>query len=164
MNPLEPPDIHYLQAAEGWLMLGDHLSAYEELEKISPKMNLHIDVLHVRWHINAKEKKWDECVDIGRTMVELAPEHVRSWVNHGNAYFYQRRYQKAYDVLHPALVKYPKESSIPYNLACYTCQLGNLKDAKEWLVKALEHGGNELKRQALNDHDLEPLWEQIREL
>ena len=37
MNPLPLPDQQHLNAAEGWLGLGDHLSANEELEQITPK-------------------------------------------------------------------------------------------------------------------------------
>ena len=32
-RPIGPPDIHFLRAAEGWLELGDHLEANEELKR-----------------------------------------------------------------------------------------------------------------------------------
>jgi hypothetical protein len=35
MNKLSPQDQRYLDAAEGWLGLGDHLSASKELEQIT---------------------------------------------------------------------------------------------------------------------------------
>ena len=34
MKPLEPPDSLHLQAAQGWLELGNHIEANEELEKM----------------------------------------------------------------------------------------------------------------------------------
>jgi hypothetical protein len=34
MNLLEPPDSTHLQAAQGWLDLGNHIEANEELEEI----------------------------------------------------------------------------------------------------------------------------------
>jgi hypothetical protein len=34
---LEPNDLRYLVAAEGWLELGNHLEANEELENIAAK-------------------------------------------------------------------------------------------------------------------------------
>jgi hypothetical protein len=37
MNPLEPPDSIHLQAAQGWLDLGNPIEANEELEKIAPQ-------------------------------------------------------------------------------------------------------------------------------
>ena len=35
MKSLQPPDSYYLRAAIGWLELGNHLEANEELEKIA---------------------------------------------------------------------------------------------------------------------------------
>jgi hypothetical protein len=48
--------IHSL-AAEGWLGLGDHLAANEELEQISPKLRAHPLVLEVRYKIYAEAKR-----------------------------------------------------------------------------------------------------------
>jgi Tfp pilus assembly protein PilF len=63
MNPLQPPDQIHLQAAQGWLGLGNHLEANEELEKITAQNRADPDVLEVRWEIYAKAKKWRESVD-----------------------------------------------------------------------------------------------------
>ena len=38
MKKLPLPDQRHLDAAEGWLGLGDHLAANEELEEISPQL------------------------------------------------------------------------------------------------------------------------------
>ncbi|MGO8930194.1 MAG: tetratricopeptide repeat protein, partial [Limisphaerales bacterium] len=70
--------------------------------------------------------------------------------------------QEARNVLLPVMDKLPKEYIIRYNLACYACQLGNLKEARHWLRKAIDLAGpNEVKLMALNDPDLEPLWKEI---
>ena len=61
MKPLPPPDAHHLQAAEGWLELGDPLSANDELEKTAAKLRAHPDVLTVRWQTYAHAKKWEAC-------------------------------------------------------------------------------------------------------
>ncbi len=46
-----------------------------------------------------------------------------------------------------------------YNLACYECQLGNLKEAREWLKQAFNLGdAKQMKLAALDDPDLQPLW------
>jgi hypothetical protein len=41
--PLPHPDEHHLNAAEGWLELGNHLEANEELEKIEAFIRPHPD-------------------------------------------------------------------------------------------------------------------------
>jgi len=52
-----------------------------------------------------------------------------------------------------------------YNLACYSCQLGNLKEAMGWLEKAIDLAGKEdIRLMALEDKDLEPLWSRIGEI
>jgi hypothetical protein len=38
MRALQPPDGLHLQAAQGWLGLGDHVEANEEFEEIAPKL------------------------------------------------------------------------------------------------------------------------------
>ena len=58
---LEPPDNFHLEAAKGWLDLGDHVLANGELEKITPNLRAHPDVLDVPWQIYAKAEKWGPC-------------------------------------------------------------------------------------------------------
>jgi len=58
----------------------------------------------------------------------------------------------------PVVDKFPDQYIIRYNLACYACQLGNLKEARDWLKKAIDMADTkEVKLMALNDPDLEPL-------
>ena len=59
-----------------------------------------------------------------------------------------------------ALERLPDIAVFHYNLACYECQLGNLEAAKERLALAfrLEPG---FRVAALEDRDLEPLWESL---
>ena len=41
-------------------------------------------------------------------------------------------------------------------------QLGKLKEARNWLKKAIRMAGNnEIELMALNDPDFEPLWKEI---
>jgi hypothetical protein len=70
MKKLDPPDSHYLNAAEGWLKLGDHLEANEELEPIAPENRAHPDVLQLRWQIYARENRWQACLDIATALTK----------------------------------------------------------------------------------------------
>src|SRR5580765_5358025 len=58
-GPLQPSDSFHVRAAQGWLELGNHLEANEELEEITPVQKAHPTVLFVRWDIYAMAKKWD---------------------------------------------------------------------------------------------------------
>lgn len=51
MKPIEPPDLHHLRAGMGWLELGNHREANEELKQIAPVLQVHPDVLEIRWEI-----------------------------------------------------------------------------------------------------------------
>ncbi len=51
MEPLEPPDTHYLSAALGWLELGNAAESICELGQIRPENVNHPDVLEVRWMV-----------------------------------------------------------------------------------------------------------------
>jgi hypothetical protein len=41
MKPLTPPNNLYFQAAQGWLELGDHIEANEELDKVTASLRAH---------------------------------------------------------------------------------------------------------------------------
>ena len=165
MKPLEPPDSIHLSAAEGWLGLGNQIEAFEELEQISPQLRVHPDVLELRWQIYAKEKKWEACVDIARAIAKLAPSHPHGWIHLAYGLHELKRTKEARHVLIPVVDKFPEEYLMRYNLACYACQLGNLKAAWRWLERAFDIGDSKrLKLMALDDPDLEPLWNNIGEL
>jgi tetratricopeptide (TPR) repeat protein len=159
---LKPPDSHHLNAAIGWLELGDHIAANEELEKIAPELRVYPSVLKTRWSIYAKAKKWDVCIDLAVAIKNLAPEDSFGWTRHSYALHELKRTQEAYDNLAPVQDRFPKKWMVPYNLACYAAQLGKIKEAAQFLEKAMEIGDkDEIRIMAIDDSDLEPLWENL---
>jgi hypothetical protein len=71
--------------------------------------------------------------------------------------------EKAREALLPVVQLFPDEPTILYNLSCYDCQLGELDQARGWLQQAVKLAGIEtIKRMALADPDLKPIWPQIR--
>lgn len=162
IKTLESEDTQHLHAAEGWLELGNHIEANEELEKISPQFRTHPDVLEQRWLIYALEAKWKVCLDIATTIVQLAPERARGWIDRSFALQELKRPQEAFNLLLPAADMFPKNWTIPYNLACYEIKLGNLTTAWQWLERAFKVGdAREIKLMALDDPDLEKIWTAI---
>ena len=76
-----------------------------------------------------------------------------------------KRTKEAYEVLIPVVDKFPEHDLMRYNLACYCCQLGDLKEAMQWLEKAIDLAGKkDIRLMALDDPDLEPLWTKIGEI
>lgn len=139
--------------------MGNHIEANEELEKITPKFRAHPNVLETRWEIYAKTKNWTACVDIGKALIELAPDRAASFIHCAFALHELKRTSEAFDILSPVAAKFPTNWTIPYNLACYSCQLSDLVGARGWLAQAFRLGNaKEIKLQALDDPDLAPLW------
>jgi len=165
MEPLEPPDSHCLLAAAGWLGLGCPDDALAELNSLSEANREHPDVLELRWLIHAERKDWTAALMTASTLITIAPERPAAWLH--RAYAMRRvpegGVERAWDLLRPALEKFPNESVIPYNLSCYACQLGRLDESRKWFKLALRTGTPEaIKQMALQDEDLRALWGEIR--
>jgi tetratricopeptide (TPR) repeat protein len=103
LKELSREDALHLMASQGWLELGNHLEANEELEQITPAFRVHPDVLLMRWQIYARAKQWEMCVEIGRALTELVPESPQAWVNYANSLYFDKRTQDAYDAAQQAL-------------------------------------------------------------
>jgi predicted Zn-dependent protease len=161
IKPLDMPDSFHLQAAEGWLGLGDVASANQELREISPSERTHPSVLCVRYQIFAKEKNWDAAVDVATDVMKVLPKDPFAWIN--LAYATRRKtggsIPEAKKILLEAQPKFPKDYLFPYNLACYCSQLGELKQAEQWLKKAAAIDKAAVKKIAAEDSDLKPLWD-----
>jgi tetratricopeptide (TPR) repeat protein len=163
--PLESPDTHYLLHAIGWIELGNLVEAKAELNRLSPAVGNHPDVLEVRWLICAEERQWDEGLEVAQELLKAAPERSSGWLH--QAYALRRvaegGLQKAWDALLPAFEKFPRAEIIAYNLSCYACQMNQLDSARLWLKRAISIGEKErIKHRALEDSDLEPLWGEIK--
>lgn len=165
MPKLEPPDSFALSAALGWVELGNPTEALEELDHITTANQHHPGVLEVRWAALAELKRWEPALKAAVELVRAAPENANGWLH--RAYALRRApdggLNQAWGSLLPAADKFPKEPIIPYNLACYACQLEKLDEARTWMLRAMKTGkGSEIKRMALADEDLKPLWPEIR--
>ena len=166
MQRIKPPESHFVNAALGWLDLGLPTEAAKELDHLSDILQRHPDVLEVRWAITAAERQWERALKVATDLLEAAPGRPAGWLH--RAYALRRvspeGVRQAWNALLPAAERFPKEVLIPYNLSCYACQLDRLSEARVWLRRALKVGKRErIKQMALQDDDLRPLWDEIRE-
>lgn len=166
--PLEGLDVHLVRAAEGWLELNLPTQAEAELSQLSPSAQSHPLVLQALWQLHAHQHRWALAHTVAELLVQTFPGDVNGWVH--RAYAARRKegggLQAAWDALRPAVELFPDETIVPYNLACYACQLGKQDAARHWLGRALEIAGKQkaresLKQLALADSDLAPLREEI---
>jgi Flp pilus assembly protein TadD len=165
MPKLEPPDTFALSAALGWIELGNPAEALVELGHVTPANQSHPGVLEVRWAALAELKQWEPALVAASELVRVAPDNPSGWLH--RAYALRRvpngGLPQAREALLPAADLFEQEPIIPYNLACYACQLQQLEEARQWLKRAIKAGKlSDIKRMALADDDLKPLWPEIR--
>ena len=162
---LTPSQQRLLDEAEGWLGLGDPAEAGDALAKLPPDVASRPDVLSVNWHIHAAQKKWEAALEIASALTEAAPDSPFGWVHRSFCLHELKRTLEARDNLLPVLDRFADDALMRYNLACYECQLGNPDQAMDWLWKAFKMGDTrKFREMALEDPDLEPLKEKIREM
>ncbi len=148
----------HLDAAVGWLGLGNPGEAGDEVARIASDFAEHPDVLEVRWEVSGRQERWEEALLIADSLVLGHPERSSGWLHRSYCLHELARTLEAWNKLFPAVDRFPKEATIPYNLACYACQLGNLKQAEEWLEKAAAlRGRSAIKKLAAEDRDLDPM-------
>ena len=146
-----------LAEAVGYLELGMPQDAWDALEEI-PAEERHLPpVLQIRLEIYRCMEKYEGMATMAEYLTKQFPEEAQYWISLAYA---QRRYldlQTAEKTLLEAHKRFPEEATIPFNLACYACQLGRLDEAREKLAKAIEMEPA-FKETALEDQDLKAIW------
>jgi len=162
MTSLIRQDQRHLDAAEGWLGLGDWPAANEELDRISPQIRGHPEVLSVRWRVYSMAEKWELAFAVARSVSEKVPDASFGYFHMAIALHKMKRTNEALELLLSVADRFEDNYMMRYTLACYACQLGKLEEARNWLKKAFDLPRKaELREIALHDPDLEPLWANI---
>jgi tetratricopeptide (TPR) repeat protein len=165
MNDLFIEDVHHLNAAKGWLELGNHLEAFEELEKIAPVNRSVPEVLEVRWQVYTLAGRHDAALRVAKGLLNVAPGRYCGWIWRSHSLNELGRTQEAVDCLVPAAKKFPALGIIPFHIACHYAGLGRLHEAKVWLQCAFASSeAKQLKTKALDDPKLKTLWDDIGNL
>jgi len=155
---LSHPDNHFLRAAEGWLELGCPMEAVRELDAIHAENQLNPDVLKLRWQIHARGGHWEAALAVAQTITTMTPRISFGWLHLAFSLHELKRTQEAYDTLKPVLERFHDNWLFRYNLACYSCQLGKIDEARHWLEHACALGNEqEVRKLASADKDLAPL-------
>jgi len=155
----------HLQAAVGWLELGNWREANEELENISPAQRAHPDVLQVRCKIYDDAGKWDFMAEVANTLCTMLPDSAFGPLHLAHALRKLDRATEARDALLPIADKFPEDWRIPFQIACYCCKAGELKAVMIWLSRAIDVAGKvDVRTRALDEPDLEPFWRDISEI
>ena len=74
MPALQHPDLHFLNAAQGWLGLDCPDEAVVELNAIAPEFQSHPDVLETRWQMHTRLQEWEPALEVARLELQQQPD------------------------------------------------------------------------------------------
>jgi len=148
-------------AAQGYYELGLWREAWRELDGLSDAAQHRPDVLETRILILVNERKWPQALAISRQLAEVAPHEEGGWVHSAYCLHELGRTQEAIQALLSAPPSLREKAIYYYNLACYSCVLGEIDAAREALQRsfALDKSYRDLAR---SDHDLKPLHPELQ--
>jgi hypothetical protein len=96
-------------------------------------------------------------------LVKVDPETAGWWITLAYSVRRIEGIQKAEAILLRAQAIHPKVAMIVFSLACYASVTGRMEEAKVRLRHAIALD-KEIRRLALDDEDLKPLWDWITDL
>lgn len=164
-GPLGYPDLHRLNAAVGWLELGVLDESEAELQSLSRTAKKHPECRHIEWRLRVERRDWDASLAIARQIVVESPDSPVGWIDRSYSLHKMDRTREAMKELVPAFDRFPSESIVPYNLACYACRLEDLEEAFRWFQRAVKRGDKRtLVKMAMADPDLEGLRDRLSSL
>jgi len=152
-----------LEAAIGYLDLDLPDEAWRELDQIEPPEHDLPEIMFGRVDVRMRQKRWTEAVKLADELCAQHPDHHAAYISRSFCLHSLGRTADARQKLLEAPRSIIQVPVYHYNLACYECQLGNLTDAKRYLVHAFGMHSNFLEI-ASADKDLEPLWPELEQL
>jgi Flp pilus assembly protein TadD len=147
-------------ASSGYLELGMFDATALVLEEIAPKDKTRTEVLGARVLIYIAAKKWDMAAAVASHLVKVDPETAGWWISLAYAVRRTESVEKAEAILLRAQAIHSKVAMIAFNLACYASVAGRMEEAKEHLRRAIDLD-NGIRKLAIDDEDLKPLWDWI---
>ena len=94
-------------------------------------MRAHPHVLQVRCKIHCDAKKWEYAAEVANTLCQMMPESSFGPIPQRTRCNLDLT-KEARDTLLPVADKFTDEWRIPFQLGCYSCQLGDRKEAFQW--------------------------------
>ncbi|HLF95254.1 MAG TPA: tetratricopeptide repeat protein [Planctomycetota bacterium] len=101
--------------------------------------------------------KPEEALKFYRKLVAVKPDHEVAWVNMGNAYREQTRYDEALESYQKAIELDPNDPSALYNMAATFALMRKREKMLETLTLAIKNDG-EFKDEALNEPAFRDYW------
>ncbi len=161
MNHPAIPVARRVQYARGFLELGMLDAAAKELAAIEGPARAGAAVMELQVDLHMAAKQWDLVVAMAREFTAQHPAESKGWISRAFALRELGCIKEAKEVLLQAEPVHGKTCAVlHYNLACYHCLLGEMKQAKDRLAWAFKMEKT-WKREARVDPDLKNIWPDI---
>ncbi len=161
--PLSLQDIRHLEAAEGWLERGDYCNCFDELKRIDNCDDARVDAL--RWRLYYDSRQYVIAASLALSIQQRYPNQPAGYLWRSLSLEKLGCYQEAYANLKPVAFEFSETGLVPFFLAVFACELGNLREAEEWLAIAFEApDARELNLRAPEKKALEPLLRKMDKL
>jgi tetratricopeptide (TPR) repeat protein len=160
----------HLKAAQRSLELGNWKTANAELAKIPASNRLNPDVLQAQWTISCMKEDWKGALNTAKRISKIIPEDPFGLCSMAYALHHMKRTQEALTLELAITERFPDHYFVLYNSAYYACRMGKLQEAKALIERAfksyakLKLPTKDLRKLALADPDMEPLWGFIRRI
>jgi predicted Zn-dependent protease len=150
-----------LSYAQGYLELGMLQEAAAELDLIEAPDSERSTVLALRLALLQEQKNWHALRLAAEIFVRREPHEAGGWITWAYATRRDQSLTAAENILLEAERAHPAEATIQFNLGCYACQRGDLKEARRRVDRAIALEKS-FRALAATDSDLAPLREADR--
>jgi Flp pilus assembly protein TadD len=145
-----------LSHARGYLELGMVAEAAAELAQIAAPDAESTEALTLKIAVLHEQENWPGVRDLARELIRRDAADAAVWVTLAYATRRIDSLVAAEIILIKAEKVHPDEPTIQFNLGCYACQQGNLKEARRRVDRAIELDPK-FQEIAATDPDLAPL-------
>jgi predicted Zn-dependent protease len=145
MKVSEESDRRHLEAAEGWLELGNWEEGTAELQQLSQDASSHPETLRVLIGFLAAAGQWALAGLSVLAMCLKFPDHSYGWYLLGMTLNRAGRSAQARDGVLAVIEQVRDRLPLYFCLACCEYRLGNLKEARRWLKKSMVLRGTAMK-------------------
>ncbi len=150
----------HIERADGFLDLNMIDQARRELEQVDSFDCRYDNYINCAMRLALAEKRWVDAAEFARKLIERRPQEPAYHIQLAYAVRRAESIDAARKILLDARKLFPKVAVIPFNLACYECQLGHHDEAMSLLQKSFKLDPGFID-QAAEDDDLKPIWDRL---
>jgi tetratricopeptide (TPR) repeat protein len=154
---MTPTDQLHLNAAAGFLQIGEPMDAWNELEEIAAANRAKVEVLTVRLAVCRGLEKWELAEEVARHLIKHDPHNVMHIVALAEVMGHREGPVAAAAVYELAIGRFPDLALLRVSLAVELVKAGQVDDAKRVLKTAFELNPA-LRLVALDHPGLNVLW------